>query len=79
MPTTSMPWSTASPRTIATTRPPIRGAASTAGLEVRSNWEQIFAAVPDIRASVIASAVDGDVIWSEWEIRGTQVATVGST
>jgi ketosteroid isomerase-like protein len=40
--------------------------------QVRSNWEQIFAAVPDIRASVLATAVDGDVIWSEWEMRGTR-------
>ncbi len=40
--------------------------------QVRSNWEQIFAAVPDIHASVIASVVDGDVIWSEWEMRGTR-------
>jgi len=40
--------------------------------QVRSNWEQIFAAVPDVRASVIASVVDGDVIWSEWEMRGTR-------
>ena len=40
--------------------------------QVRANWEQIFAAVPDIRASVIASVVDGDVIWSEWEMGGTR-------
>ena len=40
--------------------------------QVRANWEQIFAAVPDIRASLIASVVDGDVIWSEWEMRGTR-------
>jgi ketosteroid isomerase-like protein len=40
--------------------------------QVRSNWEEIFAAVPDIRASVIASVVDGDVIWSEWEMSGTR-------
>src|SRR6476659_7983055 len=40
--------------------------------QVRSNWEQIFAAVPDIRASVLARVVDGDVIWSEWEMRGTR-------
>jgi len=40
--------------------------------QVRSNWEQIFAAVPDIRATVIASVVDGNVIWSEWEMRGTR-------
>ena len=40
--------------------------------QVRSNWEQIFAAVPDISASVLARVVDGDVIWSEWEMRGTR-------
>src|SRR3954468_12032316 len=40
--------------------------------QVRSNWEQIFAAVPDITASVIASAVQGDVVWSEWEMRGSR-------
>jgi ketosteroid isomerase-like protein len=40
--------------------------------QVRTNWEQIFAAVPDIRASVIASVIDGDVIWSEWEMRCTR-------
>ena len=40
--------------------------------QVRSNWEQIFAAVPDISAAVLASVVDGDVCWSEWEMRGTR-------
>ena len=40
--------------------------------QVRSNWEQIFAAVPDISAAVLASVVDGGVIWSEWEMRGTR-------
>ena len=40
--------------------------------QVRSNWEQIFTAVPDISAAVLASVVDGDVIWSEWEMRGTR-------
>ncbi len=40
--------------------------------QVRSNWEQIFAAVPDISASVLSSVVDGDVVWSEWEMRGTR-------
>ena len=40
--------------------------------QVRSNWEQIFVAVPDISASVLAIVVDADVIWSEWEMRGTR-------
>jgi ketosteroid isomerase-like protein len=40
--------------------------------QVRANWEQIFAGVPDVRAAVIRSVVDGDTIWSEWEMRGTR-------
>jgi ketosteroid isomerase-like protein len=39
--------------------------------QVRKNWEQIFAAVPDIAAQVrwIAGAHE---VWSEWEMRGTR-------
>jgi ketosteroid isomerase-like protein len=40
--------------------------------QVRRNWEQIFAAVPDLRAEILSSAVDGDTIWTEWEHRGTR-------
>jgi ketosteroid isomerase-like protein len=40
--------------------------------QVRRNWEQIFAFVPDIEAQVIRSSVDGEVVWSEWEMRGTR-------
>lgn len=40
--------------------------------QVRRNWEQIFAFVPDIRAEVIRSAVDGDTVWTEWAMRGTR-------
>ena len=40
--------------------------------QVRSNWERIFAGVPDIRAAVLRTAVDGDVVWSEWEMAGTR-------
>lgn len=39
--------------------------------QVRKNWEQIFAAVPDIKATVRWTA-DGDTVWSEWEMRGTR-------
>lgn len=38
--------------------------------QVRTNWQRIFAAVPDVRAEVLRTAVDGDVVWSEWELRG---------
>jgi ketosteroid isomerase-like protein len=39
--------------------------------QVRKNWEQIFAAVPDITAEVRWVA-DGSEAWSEWEMRGTR-------
>jgi len=39
--------------------------------QVRRNWEQIFAFVPDIHAEVIRSAAKADTIWTEWEMRGT--------
>jgi ketosteroid isomerase-like protein len=40
--------------------------------QVRSNWRQILAGVPDVIAEVVRTSVDGDVIWSEWEMRGTR-------
>ena len=39
--------------------------------QVRRNWEQIFAAVPDITAEVRLIA-DQETVWSEWEMRGTR-------
>jgi ketosteroid isomerase-like protein len=40
--------------------------------QVRRNWTAIFAAVPDITARVVAAAVDGDRVWTEWEMAGTR-------
>jgi ketosteroid isomerase-like protein len=40
--------------------------------QVRRNWEQIFAFIPDLRATVLRTAVNGDEVWSEWEHRGTR-------
>lgn len=40
--------------------------------QVRRNWEGIFAGVPDIQVETLRIAVDGDVAWSEWEMRGTR-------
>jgi hypothetical protein len=40
--------------------------------QVRRNWEQIFAAIPDLTASVLRSVVNGSEVWSEWEHRGTR-------
>ena len=40
--------------------------------QVRRNWEQIFAFVPDIHTTVVRHAVSGDEVWSEWEMQGTR-------
>ena len=40
--------------------------------QVRRNWEQIFALMPDITATVLRSACDGDMVWSEWQMAGTR-------
>ena len=40
--------------------------------QVRANWSAIFDGVPDFRAELVASAVSGDVEWSEWRWQGTQ-------
>jgi ketosteroid isomerase-like protein len=41
--------------------------------QVRANWQRIFDGVPDVTAAVRRSCVDGDEVWSEWEIGGTRV------
>jgi ketosteroid isomerase-like protein len=41
--------------------------------QVRRNWAQILTGVPDITARVLASAVDGDTVWSEWQMSGTRL------
>lgn len=40
--------------------------------QVRRNWEQIFAFVPDLRAEVTAAAFDGTTVWSQWAMSGTR-------
>jgi ketosteroid isomerase-like protein len=40
--------------------------------QVRRNWAQIFAGVPDISTKVVQSAVQGDTVWTEWEMTGTR-------
>jgi ketosteroid isomerase-like protein len=40
--------------------------------QVRRNWEQIFAFVPDVHASVLRTAAAGDTVWTEWEMTGTR-------
>lgn len=40
--------------------------------QVRKNWEQIFAAVPNLIATLPRHTVDGETAWTEWEMRGTR-------
>jgi len=49
---------------------PARGFAGSQ--QVRTNWSRILGAVPDLAASVLRTAVDGNTVWTEWEMRGTR-------
>jgi len=40
--------------------------------QVRANWSRIFGGLPDVTATVVRSAIDGDAAWTEWELRGTR-------
>ena len=40
--------------------------------QVRRNWSQILAAIPDVSTEIVASVSPGDTVWSEWEHRGTR-------
>ena len=40
--------------------------------QVRKNWEQILAFIPDLTTEVVRQVSDGDTIWTEWEHRGTR-------
>jgi ketosteroid isomerase-like protein len=52
---------------------PIHPARSFQGREqVRKNWAQIFAGVPDITAEILRSSLDGASACTEWEMRGTR-------
>jgi ketosteroid isomerase-like protein len=39
--------------------------------QVRANWSEVFAGVPDFHAELVATAAEGDTVWSEWRWRGT--------
>ena len=40
--------------------------------QVRRNWAQLFAGVPDLSARLPRMVVDGDSVWTEWDISGTR-------
>jgi ketosteroid isomerase-like protein len=41
--------------------------------QMRKNWSQIFAAVPDIKAVLLSCVSDGDTVWAEWEWKGIRI------
>jgi ketosteroid isomerase-like protein len=52
---------------------PLRG--FTGREQVRANWTQLFASIPDLRASIVGiteDASDRDVVWSDWRMTGTR-------
>ena len=52
---------------------PLHPARSFRGREqVVKNWAQILRGVPDIRAQIVGRAVEGDQVWTEWEMTGTR-------
>ncbi len=40
--------------------------------QVRRNWQRVLTNVPDLRADLLGTAVDGDTVWGEWRIYGTR-------
>jgi ketosteroid isomerase-like protein len=44
----------------------------TGNAQVRKNWREIFAGAPDLRARVPRTAVDGNTLWTEWDLSGTR-------
>lgn len=47
--------------------------------QVRANWTEVFAGVPDFRAELIRATTEGDLEWSEWEWTGTGLHMAGVT
>ena len=39
--------------------------------QMKANWGALLTGVPDMRAEVLVSVQDGDVVWSEWHWSGT--------
>jgi ketosteroid isomerase-like protein len=35
--------------------------------QVEKNWTQLFAAFPDLSATLVRSQVDSEVVWAEWD------------
>jgi hypothetical protein len=51
--------------------------AFTGNEQVRKNWTEVFAAVPDFRAELLRASTDGDDEWTEWRWTGTHLDMAG--
>jgi ketosteroid isomerase-like protein len=40
--------------------------------QVERNWSALFAGIPDFRAELLATAVEGETSWAEWHWTGTR-------
>ncbi len=49
----------------------------TGNSQVRTNWAQIFAGVPDIKATVLRHVSSDDQVWTEWDMSGTRIEDGG--
>jgi hypothetical protein len=39
--------------------------------QVRANWTALFDRLPEFHARLLGHVVDGDSVWTDWEMRGT--------
>jgi hypothetical protein len=51
--------------------------AFTGSEQVRKNWSEVFAGVPDFRAELLRSSTDGETLWTEWRWSGTGLDMAG--
>ena len=42
--------------------------------QVEKNWSALFEGIPDFHAELLATATEGDTVWSEWRWTGTRRA-----
>ena len=42
--------------------------------QVEKNWSALFDGIPDFHAELLATATEGDTLWSEWHWSGTRAS-----
>jgi limonene-1,2-epoxide hydrolase len=42
--------------------------------QVEKNWTALFGGIPDFHAELLATATEGDTVWSEWHWTGTRAS-----